>query len=133
MDAEISATLQAIRNKDPRVYDEKVTFYAPIDETVQDGPNEKAEKPVYLRDYHRENLLKQAATGGAGDVEMDDAPLPTFNQEQAMLKKSIVKAMHEAGSDEDEDEDEDFLVPKAKPEQPAKSEVHESQIGRAHV
>lgn len=129
MDAEISATLQAIRNKDPRVYDEKVTFYAPIDETVQDGPNEKAEKPVYLRDYHRENLLKQAASGGAGDdVEMDDAPLPTFNQEQAMLKKSIVKAMHEAGSDEDEDEDEDFLVPKAKLEKTAvKSEVHESR------
>ncbi|OBT89683.1 hypothetical protein VE02_01846 [Pseudogymnoascus sp. 03VT05] len=127
LDAEISATLQAIRNKDPRVYDEKVTFYAPIDETAQDEPNAKAEKPVYLRDYHRENLLKQAANGDAGDVEMDEAPLPTFNQEQAMLKKSIVKAMHEAGSDEDEDEDENFLVPKAKPVAAVKSEVHESR------
>src|SRR3979490_2161379 len=27
LDAQISATLQAIRSKDPRVYDEKVTFY----------------------------------------------------------------------------------------------------------
>ncbi|KFY02101.1 hypothetical protein O988_02352 [Pseudogymnoascus sp. VKM F-3808] len=126
LDAEISATLQAIRNKDPRVYDEKVTFYAPIDETAQDGATEKAEKPVYLRDYHRENLLKQAASGEAGDVEMDDAPLPTFNQEQAMLKKSIVKAMHDAASDE-EDEDEDFLVPKAKPEKAPQSGIHESR------
>ncbi|KFY07681.1 hypothetical protein V492_06929 [Pseudogymnoascus sp. VKM F-4246] len=123
LDAEISATLQAIRNKDPRVYDEKVTFYAPIDETAQDGSTVKVEKPVYLRDYHRENLLKQAANGG--DVEMDDAPLPTFNEEQAILKKSIVKAMHDAASDEDEDED--FLVPKAKPEKAAKSEIHESR------
>src|SRR5271154_6427655 len=32
LDAQISATLQAIRNKDPRVYDENVTFYAPIEE-----------------------------------------------------------------------------------------------------
>ncbi|KFY25193.1 hypothetical protein V493_04774 [Pseudogymnoascus sp. VKM F-4281 (FW-2241)] len=131
LDAEISATLQAIRNKDPRVYDEKVTFYAPIEETVQDGTDEKAEKPIYLRDYHRDNLLKQAANGGAGDVEMDDAPLPTFNQEQAMLKKSIVKAMHDAASDEDEDED--FLVPKAKPEKAAKSEVHESRRHKISV
>ena len=122
MDAEISATLQAIRNKDPRVYDEKVTFYTPIDETAQEGSAVKAEKPIYLRDYHRDNLLKQAANG---DVEVDDAPLPTFNEEQAMLKKSIVKAMHDAASDEDEDED--FLVPKAKPVKAAKSEVHESR------
>ncbi|KFY16903.1 hypothetical protein V491_05183 [Pseudogymnoascus sp. VKM F-3775] len=122
LDAEISATLQAIRNKDPRVYDEKVTFYTPIDETAQEGSAVKAEKPIYLRDYHRDNLLKQAANG---DVEMDDAPLPTFNEEQAMLKKSIVKAMHDAASDEDEDED--FLVPKAKPVKAAKSEVHESR------
>jgi protein KRI1 len=84
---------------------------------------------MYLRDYHRDNLLKQAA----GDEESGDAPLPTFNQEQEILKKSIVKAMHDAAPDEDEDDDEDFLVPKSKPETAAKSTVHESRRQRINV
>jgi protein KRI1 len=47
LDMEISATLQAIRSKDPRVYDEKSTFYAPIVEGDDGNPApEKKEKPM---------------------------------------------------------------------------------------
>src|SRR5277367_2521586 len=58
LDAQISATLQAIRSKDPRVYDEKVTFYAPIEEEGdgEESP-QKEGKPMFLQDYHRANLL----------------------------------------------------------------------------
>ncbi|KAA8568815.1 hypothetical protein EYC84_007798 [Monilinia fructicola] len=57
LDKEISATLQALRSKDPRVYDEKVTFYSPIDEDAGEGTTtEKKEKPMYLKDYHRQKF-----------------------------------------------------------------------------
>jgi protein KRI1 len=126
LDAEISATLQAIRNKDPRVYDEKVTFYAPIEETLPKDDKQKAEKPMYLRDYHRENLLKQA---NGEDADMEDAPPMTFAEEQEKLKQTVVKEMHAAVSDEDEDEDGGFLIPKSKPEKPAKkaATIHPSR------
>jgi protein KRI1 len=117
LDAEISATLQAIRSKDPRVYDEKVTFYAPIEEGADEGAMDAPKpKPMYLRDYHRENLLK----GHVGTDDHDEKTTRTFAQEQEDLKKSIVKEMHAAAGDDSdsygEDEDGDFLVPKSKPQ-----------------
>lgn len=120
LDAQISATLQAIRNKDPRVYDEKATFFEPIEEgDAVDGDAQKKEKPMYLRDYHRENLLK--GTIGAEDNEVT-LPVRTYAQEQADLQKSIVTEMHAAADAEMEDAaengdeamDDDFLVPKPK-------------------
>ncbi len=118
LDAQISDALNAIRSRDPRVYKTDVTFYTPIeegdDETAKVADSKK-QKPMYLSDYHRENLLK--GHNGADDDE--DAVPPTFAQEQEDLKKSIVKEMHAAivdSSDGDEDDDEErFLVPKAKP------------------
>jgi protein KRI1 len=98
LDDEISATLQAIRNKDPRVYDEKITFYAPIDKDGEPTAQTKKETPMYLADYHRQNLL---AGNVGGDDEEDDVPR-TFAQEQAELKDTIVKEMHAAGDAESE-------------------------------
>lgn len=124
LDAEISATLQAIRSKDPRVYDEKITFYAPIEEDTETTEQVKKEKPMYLNDYHRENLLK-----GANDEEEQDVP-QTFAQEQETLKKTIVKEMHAAGeSSGEEDEDGGFLIPKSKP-QPTSTGVHPSRAAQ---
>ncbi|KAG0646748.1 kri1 [Hyphodiscus hymeniophilus] len=133
LDAEISATLRAIRSKDPRVYDEKVKFYAPIEEGEDIEPGEtKQEKPMFLNDYHRENLLK-GHTGSEDEMEVD-APR-TFAQEQDELKKSIVKEMHAAAEDDsssDEHEDGGFLVPKAKP-QASGNGVHPSRAAKLEV
>lgn len=134
LDAEISATLQAIRSKDPRVYDEKVTFYAPIEEGDDDNvaPEKKA-KPMYLSDYHRENLLK-----GHTDADDEEEAAPrTFAEEQEYLKKSIVKEMHAAAedsSDEEDDDDDDggFLIPKVKP-QSSNQGIHPSRASKVKV
>lgn len=110
LDAEIVATLSAIRSKDPRVYDKDVTFYTTLDDDVDAKPKEKKEKSMTLRDYHRENLLK-----GSTIVE-EDTPQKSFAQEQAELKNAVVKAMHETGSDEEmEDAEDNFLVRKSGP------------------
>jgi protein KRI1 len=131
LDVEISATLQAIRSKDPRVYDEKVTFYAPIDEDDGDAMPKKKEKPMFLSDYHRENLLN----GHTGADDEKEATPRTFAQEQEDLKKSIVKEMHaaaEEASDEEDDEDGGFLIPKSKPQSSSQG-VHPSRAGKVKV
>jgi protein KRI1 len=133
LDAEISATLEAIRFKDPRVYDEKVTFYAPIEEDEDNETGEtKKQKPMFLRDYHRENLLKGHTSA---EDTAEDAASKSFAQEQEDLKKSIVREMHAAAEDdcsEDEDEDGGFLVPKSKP-QTSNQGVHPSRASKIEL
>ncbi|GME25199.1 KRR1 interacting protein 1 subgroup [Neofusicoccum parvum] len=111
LDAEISATLNAIRSKDPRVYDSKVQFYADWDaETLP--TNEKKEKPVTLRDYHRKNLME----GKAAADEDEDEPAIPYAREQETLKKELAKSMHSAKTEEESDSDDEdgFLVAKPK-------------------
>ncbi|KAK8153768.1 KRI1-like family C-terminal-domain-containing protein [Phyllosticta citrichinensis] len=120
LDKEISNALNAIRNKDPRVYDDNVKFYSEWQpESLPTA--EKKDKPLTLHDYHRKNLLEGKL--GAEDEE-DDAP-KTYAQEQAKLKSSLVKQMHNAKaedeSDAGSDDDSDFMVAKSKPE-PMESE-----------
>lgn len=115
LDAEISATLQAIRSKDPRVYDSSAKFYSEfgVDNTAQ--VDVKEEKPMYLRDYHRKNILE----GNIGEEDDDDgdsdAP-KTYAQEQREMS-ALVKQMHAAAEDDDgsDDEEEQFLVRKEMP------------------
>ena len=127
LDAQISATLQAIRNRDPRVYDEKVTFYDPVEDGDDEETTQKKGKPLYLRDYHRENLLN----GFVGAQDTEDVSIPqTFAQEQEELKRTIVKEIHAAadveGSSSESDEDIDgggFLVQRARPHMSRASKI----------
>ena len=114
LDEQFTATLTALRNKDPRVYDPRTAFYTSIEDHHTDSDVPKIrEKPMYLNDYHRENLL-------TGNTNIDDAlqiPL-TYAQLQDDLKKSIVEEMH-AGDDSsitssnDENADGEFIVKKS--------------------
>ena len=142
LDSEIAATLNAIRSKDPRVYDSKTTFYHSIDDSADQNATATAKqpKPMFLRDYHRENYL----SGANGDAQEEEVPRKPYVQEQDDLKRSIVREMHAAaeGSDKggdgegkgDEESDEDgFLVRKSnqeKPSVPAKS-ISESDVAAA--
>lgn len=121
LDSEIMDTLNAIRSKDPRVYNTDAKFYSEITEDQEAGNQPKKEKPMYLRDYHRQNLLNGDAANG------DEETPKTFAQEQEDLKKNVIREMHAAANDSgsDDDEEDDFLVAKSKPEldedAPAKS------------
>ncbi|KAK2629025.1 hypothetical protein QTJ16_002128 [Diplocarpon rosae] len=132
LDAQISDALNAIRSKDPRVYKPDALFYAPIEEG--DAPEAQVtvprkQKPMYLSDYHRENLLK----GHAGADDEEDVP-QTFVQEQDDLKMSITKEMHAAAesSDGDENEDGGFLIPKSRA-QPASQGIHPSRTAKVKI
>ena len=91
LDEQVRSTLESIRKKDPCVYDASVKFYNDPDEETEEitEANAKQDKPMYLSDYHRKNLLE-----GGPDSEDDKETLPTYHQQQADLKTSIVKEMH---------------------------------------
>lgn len=124
LDKQIQDTLEAIRRKDPRVYDEKAKFFTDIDDgsEANKGLETKHNKPMFLSDYHRRNLL-----GGAASTEVEDGGPMSYAQQQDDLKNVIVKEMHaakngriESGKDEgsEDDSDDGFLV--RKPSAPQK-------------
>ena len=118
LDAEIQATLNAIRSKDPRVYDGKTTFYTADDIQPQDSMifMEPKTKPMYLRDFHRTNLL----LGETGEDNSQEIPL-TYAEQQNDLRQTVVKEVHAATlgkstisdlAEEDQSDEDDFLVKK---------------------
>jgi protein KRI1 len=134
LDAEISATLKAIKNKDPRIYDKEAVFYKPFDPAAD--PKEKKEKPMFLRDYHRERYL--SGDVGADDDSAADAEVPrTYAQEQDDIKKSIlsdIKAAAAAADEEEEWSDDDaFIKPVKKDDAPAESGVHPSRAANVDL
>lgn len=115
LDQEIAATIEAIRKKDPRIYDGKTIFFSAIEEEEtggEEGAENGEEKPMFLKDYHRKNLL-------SGTVDDEDAPM-TYLQEQEDLKRTVVLEMHQAAANEldsdADDADASFLVRKGQPE-----------------
>ncbi|KAG8414917.1 Ribosome biogenesis protein Kri1 [Metarhizium acridum] len=119
LDAQISATLHAIRNKDPRLYDKNYKFIDLPDEDTAGG-KEKKEKPVFLRDYHREKLLQ----GDAATSDGEEDPVPqTYAEEQDALRKSIVSEFNTAGAmDDSDDSDSDGFMKKKAPAKVEKTE-----------
>lgn len=123
LDAEISATLNAIRSKDPRVYDKTAAFYSEIKEDCE-GFEQRKEKPMYLRDYHRQILLLGKALDDEAEAE-DKNTTRTYVQQQNDLKRDIVKEIHskvdgdasEQGIEgkDSADEDDGFFVTKDRP------------------
>ncbi|KAL8349635.1 hypothetical protein RB598_005148 [Gaeumannomyces tritici] len=139
LDAEISATLQAIKNKDPRIYDEGTTFYRSIGEASTAASKPSKEKAVTLKDYHRERYMKgDVGADFEDDSEAAAPPQKTYVQEQEDLKKSImneINALAEGGSD-DESDDGTFMKKKAKQpkdETPAASGVHPSRASKTQL
>ncbi|GKT87838.1 ribosome biogenesis protein KRI1 [Colletotrichum tofieldiae] len=105
LDAQISATLSAIKNKDPRVLDKNFSFFQETaNAAAEPTPSKKKEKPLFLKDYHREKIL--AGGVGASDDEDEDGPPPpqTYNQEQDALKKSIISQINKAAESDNEDD-----------------------------
>ena len=115
VDREIENTLQALRSKDPRIYDKDAKFFRDWEGSVGENRTKLKEKPIYLQDYHRQNLMEGYA--GEDDGE-EEGGVPTYDQEQEGLRKELVGSMHASANppDDDQDEEDDFLVAKSKPQ-----------------
>ncbi|KAK4138263.1 hypothetical protein BT67DRAFT_459232 [Trichocladium antarcticum] len=133
LDAEISATLAAIKNKDPRIYNKEAVFYKPFDDAATDAPAKKEEKPLFLRDYHRERYLAGDVGADDGSAAAPDVPR-TYVQEQADLKKSILSEINAAADEEEEWSDDDaFIKPAKKEDPPADNGMHPSRAAKVKL
>ncbi|KAJ9090972.1 hypothetical protein QFC19_009318 [Naganishia cerealis] len=112
----INKVLEAIRSDPKRLLDEKVKFF---DENIeQNGTTEKKEKPMYLKDYHRMNLL----SGGYKDADEDENEYGTVDGEKPFVvaereeRNQLLSDIKNAVEDGSDDDDDDFLVKKGNKE-----------------
>ena len=91
LDDEFAATLQAIKQKHPRVYNKDATFYSSKDNGQ--GPGDAAtreDKPMFLSDYHRKHLLD-----GDRDPDVDNGSF-TYQNQQDQMREELVRQIHAA-------------------------------------
>lgn len=100
-DEEISNLLNAIRSKDPSLYDSERKWFEEENEEEENAESKPKEKPMTLKDYHRKNLLEGTHADG------DDAEpyIQTYDEEQRALKDELLRGAKEASDDEDSDDD----------------------------
>ena len=94
VDVQIQDTLQAIRNKDPRIYDSSTAFFTNDDADEMSNLAQQPENatPVSLPEYHRRNLLGHDAD------HIEDVFHPrTYVKQQRYLRDNVVREIHNAG------------------------------------
>ncbi|XP_063992995.1 protein KRI1 homolog [Diachasmimorpha longicaudata] len=119
-------TLASLKKKDPRIYDENVTFFskpedsqdAPQAQASQSKKRPKKEKPFTLRDYDRQ-MIMQRLNQSSGNVDDDDfqrkngeANGLTYVEEQKGLRESINQILQD--EEDGSDTGDDLLLPKSK-------------------
>ncbi|KAK9366677.1 KRI1-like family C-terminal-domain-containing protein [Lipomyces kononenkoae] len=110
IDQRISQVVDALRRNDTTVKDPKVRFFDDLQFSTDDKV--KKDKPVYLRDYHRMNLLNELPDHQASHNNNTTGELPyavKVEQERAQL----VQEMHSAAAEEGDDSDDEFELKKA--------------------
>lgn len=98
----INRVLQTIRENPEALLNKDVKFFKEVD--VNEPSKASSEKPIYLKDYHRMNLL---STG-----KEDDSGEKPFAIQQREDKERLVAEIHGAldGDEEEGDSDGDFLT-----------------------
>ncbi|XP_017880792.1 protein KRI1 homolog [Ceratina calcarata] len=120
-DKDFYKTLALLKNKDPKIYNQDVTFFDDTNKTQElliEKKKEKAKKDetVFLRDYERKLIIeKEGKLSDSEDESIlkknrEESKRVTYVQEQKQLKESFKVALN------DKDEDDDLLKPKTKSE-----------------
>lgn len=117
-DLQISKVLTALKNDDKSFFLNKdAKFFKSPEEAVADleTRQKKSEKPVFLKDYHRMNLLKNGGKDVEDDADFVDEDKPkTYVEIQTDERNKLLDQINDVFNEEDEEykEDEDFLKKK---------------------
>ncbi|SCU93223.1 LADA_0G01948g1_1 [Lachancea dasiensis] len=113
----INQVLAAIKSNDKALFDPSVRFFEDPDKSVGDKAKKRKEKPMYLKDYHRMNILsgetfKNDEEGDTpmGTVDGKQSFVAQQSEEKSQLLNEIKDQFKEA--DDEDVEDDDFLVQK---------------------
>lgn len=122
IDVQILKTLAAIRAKNEQVYDPNVKFFNEAElaqaERECKEKNKTSSKPMSVKEYQREMLLKE----GQREEAQEDL---TFEQQQVNLKEEFMATFVETTLDGDDDSGSDFLRVRQKTEEEIKREDEE--------
>lgn len=122
----IQKVLKAIRNNDKDVlFNPEVRFFDEAQKAISKMNKTEKHKPIYLKDYHRMNILAgntfaddgEEAMGEEGTVDGKQSYVDQQKEEKSKLLDEIKNAFDEGA--ENEGEEEDFLTKK---ESPSKTE-----------
>lgn len=122
IEAQILKTLAEIRARSGKIYDPSVKFFSPEELTAAEAEwrakrEAKKARPLHLKDYHRERLLKglvdsdQGEGDDADDDEQERAQALTHEEEQAELLRAFKSSagLDAAEPDNGEEENETLL------------------------
>lgn len=103
VDAAIANVIATIRNNPGKLLEKNVKFF----DEIKDGEGAenitKKEKPMYLKDYHRQNILDGGLTA-EGEFPEGEKPY-AIQQEEDRAK--LISEMHADDDDDEDDDDED--------------------------
>ncbi|XP_012808562.1 protein KRI1 homolog isoform X2 [Xenopus tropicalis] len=109
LDKEFYRTLSLLKRKDPRIYQEDVTFYSNEGESASGQSKAAKEKPMYLKDYERQVILeKEGKYEDEEDSEEDDdlqdqrARSPTYLEEQKQIRESFRTFVEDSDNEDGE-------------------------------
>lgn len=115
----INSVLEAIKNNDTsKLLDPKVKFFKDENEQDETGQKVKSQKPIYLKDYHRMNILSGDALKSDDELDqmetMDGQKSFVVQQrdERNKLLDEIKNAMDNSNSEDEDDNDDGFLKKK---------------------
>ncbi|AQZ09314.1 KRI1 (YNL308C) [Zygosaccharomyces parabailii] len=115
----INKVLSALRNNDTtQLLNPEVKFFEDPERAAEKGNDEERQKPVYLKDYHRMNIL----SGNALEEEDEDEKtvdgkqsyVSQQNEEKSQLLKEINDAFDGDQENQSGNEEDDLLVKKEK-------------------
>ncbi|CDK24363.1 unnamed protein product [Kuraishia capsulata CBS 1993] len=144
VEAGISNVLQAIKTGDKKLFDSNVRFFEEPEKAVANLQVKAAQKPVYLKDVQRENILSGKPEKAVANLQVKAAQKPvylkdvqrenilsgkvfqneeeeaeedkrTYVQQQREDKSQLLSEIKGAFSDDESDGEDNFLQQKSKP------------------
>ncbi|KAF5097441.1 hypothetical protein D0Z03_001407 [Geotrichum reessii] len=104
VEAGINNVLKTIRDNPTALLNKDLKFFD--SSAPADSEKKKEDKPIFLKDYHRMNIL----AGGENAEDNEDSEKP-FAIQQKEDRERLVSEIHGAiDNDDDEDDEDDFLV-----------------------
>ncbi|KAM4749173.1 protein KRI1 homolog [Rhinophrynus dorsalis] len=133
LDKDFYCTLSLLKKKDPRIYQDDVTFFS--DEGPSAGSQSKSikEKPMFLKDYERKVILEKEGKYEDEEDSSDDedfeqeqrARSPTYLEEQKQIRESFRQFVEDSDNDESEGTTANLLTKRVKSKK--EQEVEEEQ------
>ncbi|XP_069086499.1 protein KRI1 homolog [Pleurodeles waltl] len=110
LDKDFYRTLSLLKTKDPRIYQQDVTFYHNEElSSENEEAQKKKEKPMYLKDYERKVILEKEGKYVDEDEDTDDEDAyrrherdasPSYVEEQKQIQASFRKFVEDSDGEE---------------------------------